>query len=194
MRLWLIRHAVTAAAPGLCYGSLDLEADSHATHRAAAQLAEALPRGLAIRTSPLKRCVQLGEELHSLRPDLPHALDSRLREMDFGSWEGRSWDDIGASAMSAWTSDFWNHRPGGGESVQDLMNRVAAVWDSTRAIWRDTLWITHAGVIRAARLLAQGKREVQSASDWPQHAVAFGSWEVLELQAPLQTGRRPGFD
>ena len=104
-------------------------------------------------------------------------------EMDFGQWEGRRWDDIGAAAIDAWVADFAHYRPGGGESVGQFMQRVAAVWDETTlSADTPTLWITHAGVIRAATLLQSGQRLIASAAQWPAAALPFGRW--VQLTAP----------
>ena len=59
--------------------------------------------------------------------------------------------------------------------------RVASLWDETRAAGDDVVWLTHAGVIRAAMLLAQGVREVTRADQWPSQALAFGQATVLDL-------------
>jgi alpha-ribazole phosphatase len=66
------------------------------------------------------------------------------------------------------------------ESVNDLLWRVGQVWDETQSTAQDTVWITHAGVIRAAMLLAQGLRQLQQAAQWPAEAPAFGGWTLLE--------------
>jgi alpha-ribazole phosphatase len=60
------------------------------------------------------------------------------------------------------------------------MARVASAFDelSGRA---DTLWITHAGVIRAAELIARGVRQIARADEWPIDAPAYGQWCTLEL-------------
>ena len=90
--LWLVRHAKPLLPPGLCYGALDMQADAALTQAAAQRLAAVLPKDVPVQVlaSPLRRCVQLAECLHGLRPDLPFATDVRLQEMDFGSWEGRA--------------------------------------------------------------------------------------------------------
>jgi alpha-ribazole phosphatase len=175
--LWLARHAQPLIAPGVCYGQLDVAADALATAVCAHALAEVLPLGISIISSPLQRCEQLAQVLHGLRPDLAFKVDSRLKEMDFGDWEGRRWDDIGAAAIDAWVADFAHHRPGGGESVSAFLQRVAAAWDETSG-GAETLWITHAGVIRAATMLQSGQRQIAQASEWPAAAPAFGSWWV----------------
>lgn len=105
--------------------------------------------------------------------------DVRLAEMNFGRHEGRRWDSIPQDAYAAWTASFWQHRFGGAESVADVMARVASAWDEAVACGKPQVWVTHAGVIRAASLLAQGMCRVDQASDWPQTAPAFGQCLLL---------------
>ena len=98
MILHLIRHPRPLVAAGICYGRLDLEAEN-ATALAASLRAE-LPTDLPVWRSPLSRCRALAEALH------PQPLiDARLAEMDFGAWEGRSWDTIPRAELDAWAAD-----------------------------------------------------------------------------------------
>jgi alpha-ribazole phosphatase len=48
----------------------------------------------------------------------------------------------------------------------------------------EMLWITHAGVIRAVQLLAQGLRHIEHAGQWPLDAPNYGQWQTLEW--PIQ--------
>ena len=180
--LWLVRHARPRVASGVCYGALDVPADAQATQDCAQALADVLPVGIAIRTSPLQRCEQLTLVLRGLRPDLTHnhRVDARLAEMDFGHWEGQRWDAIARAELDGWTESFATWRCGGAECVQGFMARVGAVWDETLALNQPCVWITHAGVIRAATLLAQGHRQVQRADQWPSDAPAWGAWRVFD--------------
>jgi len=181
VKLWLARHAAPLAPSGLCYGATDLEAEGDATLRAAQGLAAAVPAAVAVRSSPLRRCRQLAEALQALRPDLAARTDARLREMDFGTWEGQRWEAIGRDRFDLWMADFAQHRCGGGESVADLMARVAPALEEARAGGQDVLWITHAGVARAVRLLVRGVALPRAAADWPLEGLAFGAWESLAL-------------
>ncbi|KQT14051.1 histidine phosphatase family protein [Ramlibacter sp. Leaf400] len=181
MRLWLARHAAVTHGEGLCYGRLDLLADEALTQQAARQLHQAVPPEAVLRCSPARRCLQLATALTSLRPGRPFTTDPALQEMDFGHWEGRPWDAIGVPDLDAWTHDFARHRPGGGESVQELLQRVRRALDRDRGKG-DVLWITHAGVIRAVRLLLAGVRVVEKADQWPREAVPFGGVECHEVE------------
>ena len=177
--LWLVRHAQPLVDFGLCYGALDVPADPKATRDTALALARCLPAGVKVTTSPLQRCEHLAKFLSGLRPDLIYKIDTRLAEMDFGCFEGQRWDSISLQAYDDWTADFWQHRFGGVESVADVMTRVASVWDEAVISGQDQVWVTHAGVIRAATLLSHGVRRVEQAQQWPEAAPAFGQWVVL---------------
>jgi alpha-ribazole phosphatase len=193
MRLWLARHAAVPGSAGLCYGASDLAADTEQTTAAAHQLARALPSLTQAWCSPLQRCRALAECLQPLRPGLSITIDARLAEMDFGNWEGRTWDAIGEPQLSAWTDNFAQHQPGGGESVAQFMRRVDAALQSLAAHpGSDGLWITHAGVIKAARLLVRGQHLVTQASQWPIESVACGQWTVLDLPFSAATPGAPG--
>ena len=181
MQLWLVRHALPLVAAGTCYGSLDVPADAQASADAAAALALVLPAPLNAMCSPLQRCLALQHALQKLRPDLRFRTEPHLAEMHFGDWEGQRWDAIGQSAIDAWTRDFGQHHPGGGESVNALLQRVGALLDATQSAGTDAVWLAHAGVIRAARLWAAGTRQLRSANDWPTDAPSFGQWETLTL-------------
>ena len=197
MKLWLVRHAQPLIEAGICYGRLDLAADVAATAECARQLAELLPAGIQVRTSPLQRCEQLAHALQALRPDLAYEIDARLAEMDFGCWEGRAWNDIDRAELQAWTDDFACYAAGQeGESVTGFMARVALAFDEltrgtlTPALSQrereeegenDTLWITHAGVIGSVRLIAQGLRIIEHAGQWPRDAPDYGQWRTLDL-------------
>lgn len=180
MKLWLVRHAAPLIGPGICYGRLDVEADGAATQSSARALASVLPRGLPVRVSGLRRARQLAQALLALREDLQPIRDERLNEMDFGAWEGVPWQDIPKAAIDAWTRDFAQYRAGGGESVSDVLRRVARALADT-VTHGQAVWITHAGVMRAVHYQAQhGEDSVPSAAAWPAWAPACGEWAVLE--------------
>ena len=185
MTLWLVRHAQPLTPPGICYGQLNLAADPDANRACAAELAKVLPAGTIVVTSPLQRCEQLTSVLIGLRPDLPSKINPKLQEMHFGNWEGRAWADIAKSELDDWTANF-AHYPagnvggGGGESVSQFMARVATAFDAIDPA-QNTLWITHAGVIRAAQLIASGVRHITRADQWPADAPACGQWCKLDL-------------
>lgn len=181
MRLWLVRHARPLVEAGVCYGASDLAADAEHTQASAAQLAGLLPSGLMLWTSPLQRCLALAEAVQARRPDLRLRVDERLKEMDFGCWEGRRWDEIPRTAYDEWTAQFGTARFGGRESVNELLQRVAAARAEAQTLGRDAVWVTHAGVLRAMALLAQGHTTLSQAPQWPQAVAGWGQWQEVAL-------------
>lgn len=186
-RLWLVRHAAPSVPPGTCYGALDVLADVGATQIAAMRLAAALPSPVRVFHSPLQRCEQLSMVIQGLRPDLASKPDPRLREMDFGAWEGQAWNAIAKSAIDAWTAAFATHAPGGGESLAGMLERVASALDTARQLHTeqavtDVVWITHAGVARCVHwLLAHESGVLPRSDEWPVAAPGWGGWEIRSL-------------
>lgn len=179
MRLLLVRHPRPAIAPGLCYGSTDvaaLPADTQRIH--AALCAAGLPGSLPVYASPLRRCADLARLLAGDAV----TYDARLAEMDFGSWELRSWDDIGRSEVDAWNADLLHYRPGGGENVLQVAQRVAAFDASLRAAGHaEALVVCHAGTIRLLAALRDSvplEQAALRAAATPHH-IDYG--EILVL-------------
>ena len=144
----LLRHTRPAVAEGMCYGRSDLALGPDFEAAAAAVLAN-LPEVRRVVSSPLGRCRRLAERIAATRR-LPLAEDARLVEFDFGAWEGRQWSALPRSELDAWAADFRHARPHGGESVEMLAARVESALTETPAGSPPQLWVTHAGVARAA--------------------------------------------
>jgi len=147
MGLILLRHP-RVDAPGLCYGRFDPPlATGHEDAIARAVLQ--CPPAERLLTSPSARCQALAAALGAAL-DLTPEPDPRLRELDFGAWEGRAWADLPRAETDAWADDPEHRAPPGGETFAQLRARVLAALAG-----RDgTLVVTHAGPIRAARILA----------------------------------------
>ena len=68
------------------------------------------------------------------KPDLH--LDSRLREMNFGAWEGLTYKEIKQSnptALAAWKADVSTTAAPNGETLNQLSARVQSFLDDVRA-------------------------------------------------------------
>ncbi len=150
MPLILVRHTRPAVAEGICYGMTDLSL-APTFQEEAARIIEALPPAERLVTSPLRRCRLLAERIGAAR-NLAPVIDARLREMDFGAWEGVPWASIPRAELDAWAADFLHARPHGGESVHMLRERTGAALDEYRRSGLSHVVVTHAGVIKAARV------------------------------------------
>lgn len=202
-QLWLVRHAPVLAPPGICYGQLDLPVGLEATARCAEQLASAvpraLPRSLVVRHSTLQRCELLAQAAYALRPDFTLKPDARLRELDFGAWEGLAWEALPRAELDTWAAQLATYAPGGGERLVDMLARVGAALQEDSAVAGETesdvVWIAHAGVARCVQWLLgeRGQRgDAPCSAHWPVHAPAPGAWALYPLPfSPSATARRP---
>ncbi len=149
MEVVLIRHAKPEVAAGVCYGSLDLALAQPVTP-VPAQIAAALPLPHRIVISPAQRARDTAAQLRACMPDPPACeVEPRLREMDFGAWEGQRWDAIPRDALDLWAADLMGARPHGGESPAQVMARVGEWADALDVDADERLWVvTHAGPMR----------------------------------------------
>ena len=150
--LYLIRHTSPRIAPGICYGQLDIGvADSFKEE--ANEVLHWLPPLELIITSPLQRTRRLAEHLAQAQ-SCELRNDARLMEKYFGAWEGKAWDDIARREIDAWAADILGYTPPGGESAQQLMQRVQMFRrDLAQLPQQNIALVAHGGSIRT--LLAQ---------------------------------------
>lgn len=149
MKLILIRHGMTEANEKRLYcGATDVKL----SEKGIAELKDKKPdiktEGLRVITSGMTRCE---ETLEILFGNLPHETDPAFCEMDFGAFEMQSFDSLkDTDDYQAWLSDDNEaNRTPGGESGNDLVKRVTKALDKVISDGRDTLIVTHGGVIAA---------------------------------------------
>ena len=107
----------------------------------------------AVYCSPLKRARKTLEMVND-HYELPGAWeDDRLREIDFGRWEGLSFAEIAmrdtelVNRWAVWSPDFAFPE---GEAVSDFLVRTQNMADRMAALDEETiLVIAHGGVVRA---------------------------------------------
>ena len=90
----------------------------------------------------MRRCIETRERIV---PSLPFSVEPALREVDFGSWEGKTleWVELYAPEMLAQRQrDPVRFRPPGGESFEDAAERLCALAQTLRTR-DDTLVIGH---------------------------------------------------
>lgn len=152
MKLILIRHGKTEANEKQLYcGSTDLSLSdggrAELFHKKETTVYPSIT-GYHILTSGMKRCE---ETLGILFGDIPHKTDAAFREMDFGAFEMRSYEEMKNDAdYIAWISgDNEANVTPGGESGNIMTARVIDGLQRLIEDGRDTLLVTHGGVIAA---------------------------------------------
>jgi broad specificity phosphatase PhoE len=142
-----------------------------------------LPR-LVFFASPMRRVRETVEILRSELglPPQAYTADDRLREIAFGSWEGRTWpeirtrDPIGAKARD---NNLWDYAPPGGESYFDVSRRVGS-W--LAGVDRPAVVISHGGIGRTLMVLHGLKRETGlEAQVWQGKVLRLRQGECLWL-------------
>jgi probable phosphoglycerate mutase len=107
-------------------------------------------------TSPLQRARRTAE---LLQPSAPITIDSALREMSFGIWEGRAVAELRATVGAAFIeaeSKGLDFQPPGGESPRATMARIGR-WAAGIAVAREpVVAVSHKATIRALLALATG--------------------------------------
>ncbi len=152
MKLVLIRHGNTEANEKRLYcGSTDLplsDAGKAALLERKAAVGIPAAEGLRILTSGMKRCE---ETLFLLFGEIPHETDAAFREMDCGAFEMRSYEEMKDDPdYIAWISgDNEANVCPGGESGKIMTARVLEGLERLVSDGRDTLLVTHGGVIAA---------------------------------------------
>jgi alpha-ribazole phosphatase len=184
VELILIRHPRPLVADGICYGGSDLDVAADEVARVHAALrAAGLPGDVPVHSSPLLRCMRLARLLTAAP-----ILDPDLAEMRFGRWERRSWNDIPRAEVDAWAADLLRYRPGGGETVLEVAQRVARALARIRASGAErTIVVCHAGTIRLLAALARQLplEEAALAAAAAPHAIGYGDVLRLALDAKL---------
>jgi len=107
-------------------------------------------------SSPLQRARRTAE---LLQPAVPVTIETRLREMSFGVWEGRTLSELRETVGEAFIAaenkglDF---EPPGGESPRAVMKRFAGWTAEIAAHGEPAVAVTHKAAIRAVLALATG--------------------------------------
>lgn len=150
MNLYLVRHTRVDVPNGFCYGFTDVplaETFIPESNEVIKKL-----KGVSfnvIYSSPLSRCTQLASRIADGN-DINY--DERLKEMNFGNWEGKLWDDIYPTTEAKdFFDDFVRNAASNGECFSDVINRIRSFIDEilSKSEHNDVLIVTHGGPIRA---------------------------------------------
>ncbi|OAB46117.1 histidine phosphatase family protein [Paenibacillus glacialis] len=142
--------------------------------------------------SDLKRCRETLEWAYPTPPDKV-VFDQRLREMDFGDWEGQTYDQLKDSSIyREWLDNPQSVTPPRGESWGHFQERLNHFMDNLAGFIKENndnvvssvLIVTHGGVIRQlASMMIPGTKFWDYTAD-------LGS--LLSLKLTLHEGKWEG--
>jgi probable phosphoglycerate mutase len=113
---------------------------------------------------------------------LPVTLDSRLREMDWGKWTGKTMDQIKVEFADIWAEQLqseWDFCPPGGESFHSVWKRGRESLSAAAGNWpeEDILVVTHEGMIKSLiyheSTLSEFLKESQRLMPYYLHCLIF---------------------
>jgi alpha-ribazole phosphatase len=189
-RLILVRHGKTAwNQQGRFLGRTDQGLDEIG-HRQALQVAEVLgPEKIgAIFSSTLARAWQTAQYIADSH-HLPVQRLEELMEMDFGLWEGMTFNEIQSAypeVLKLWIHNPLDIRVPGGETAAEVWQRIESAWQKIASESDPGLSIVvvaHGGTIRFLANLLTG---VPAAEQWF-YNPAHGEIMVLEKDLENET-------
>ncbi|MDQ0391732.1 histidine phosphatase family protein [Labrys monachus] len=169
--LYFIRHGETDwNVDARLQGQRDIPINAKGRVQAAEagrRLATILPEpdSLPWIVSPMSRTRETAEIARAAigLPPERYGMDDRLKELTFGEWEGKTWQDLRAVDAPAVATRFrskWDFVPPDGESYAMLRDRIAG-WLQT--VGQDTVVVSHGGVARVLCVLRAGLAEADAA-------------------------------
>lgn len=152
MEIFVIRHTEVNNPDNICYGNYDIPLMKNFDIKSK-NIFKNLPHKFdQIFSSPSKRCTDL---LNSQNKNF--ITKRELRELEFGDWEGKKWDEINQKDLNFWMEDYVNRSPKNGERMIDLFNRsIEFTYSTYKLNLKKILFVTHSGVIRS--LLSEAKK------------------------------------
>ncbi|HEU4568745.1 MAG TPA: bifunctional RNase H/acid phosphatase [Marmoricola sp.] len=156
--LILVRHGATVHTEakrfsgGLAGADPALTDGGRAQMRAVGGWLQPMAREVdALVSSPLRRTRESADILAAFL-DRPVEIEDGLAEMEFGSWEGLTYEEVERrfpDELSAWLGDL-EYSPGGGESFRSVEKRVLAGRDRLLARYagRTVVAVTHVTPIK----------------------------------------------
>jgi alpha-ribazole phosphatase len=150
-RVLFIRHAETEMTGRYCgHSDPDLNAKGRAR---LTKLSESLAEEMldTVYSSDLRRATSTAQAIAASR-NIPQVLRPALREINFGDWEGLTWEDIerlDPEYAQNWVKSYPNLHAPSGESFEDFERRVLT--EVNHLIDRNPgpiAVVTHGGVLR----------------------------------------------
>jgi alpha-ribazole phosphatase len=162
LRLILVRHGQTDwNAQARYQGQADIPLNDVGRQQAAAVAQRLASEEIDILfASDLCRAWETATAIATARGQILLA-EPRLREMDFGQWQGLTHAEIHkrqARDLDRWYTEPLYFAPPGGETLAQLGERIQSALQDAREAHQDAtvLWVSHGGPLRVLLCLALG--------------------------------------
>lgn len=173
MEIYLVRHTTPSLSPGLIYGRLDVALEDTFLSEFEIIKTKLPDNSDIVYSSPSTRCTLLSQKINPV-----FIIDNRLTELNFGDWEGSTWDTVNEADLKIWMDDFVNVIVPGGESMQQMSVRVLEFWSELISSgYQKAVIVTHGGVIR---LILAHLRNIELADAFD-IKVTYGEVVVLDI-------------
>jgi alpha-ribazole phosphatase len=109
----------------------------------------------SIYSSPLTRCTNIADKLAN-EWNCPVIKDDKLVEMNFGIFEGKTYQEIDLSfpnELLQWSNDYIHFQIPEGESLQQCMVRIKPFVNHLINQDQDIVIVTHGGIVKLLMLL-----------------------------------------
>lgn len=182
-KIYFIRHGRTEANEKWLYcGSTDLPLSASGA-KELEKIRYDVPADCIFMTSGMRRTQQTLEILFG---KVPHKIDGRFKEVDFGIFEMHRYEELKNDPVyQEWISgDNEKNVPPGGESGVQMQKRVFSGLHDLQKETKDVVLVTHGGVIAAimARLFPEEQRNRYEWQPKPGcgYVVANGKYQELK--------------
>ncbi|WP_085284947.1 alpha-ribazole phosphatase family protein [Colwellia chukchiensis] len=164
LNIYLLRHGELVQT-GVLSGRSDIALSDKGQQQMLARC-KTLPQISQCFSSPLLRCRAFAQD-YCQQYGIPLQLDNALQEMDFGDWDGKTYQALwqwappqavpespkNPATLGDFWQDPWRCSPPNGETMADFSQRVTGFWRYLLAQLvlqpsANTLVVSHGGVIR----------------------------------------------
>ncbi|MCG7549498.1 histidine phosphatase family protein [Pseudoalteromonas sp. Of7M-16] len=149
--LYFVRHTKTTQS-GKLLGKTDPPLTT-ASHQQLLTIFDSLSKPDRVISSPKLRCLEPAQT-YAEKSGLILSIENELQEMDFGLWDGKSYDWLWQNTAQPSIGEFWQNpwdiAVPEGESMISFSTRIALWWHNFTADRTDdtVLIVTHGGVIK----------------------------------------------
>lgn len=160
MKIYIIRHGITAGNKELNFNGCRTDEPLSEEGRAAIKTIEGIPEEALLFVSPMKRA---RETASIMFPGRPQTVIEDLREMDFGDFEGKNHKMLdGDPEYQAWLDSGGFSKIPGGESISEFRERAGrgfreAVRQASAKGAGTICLVVHGGTIMAVMNIVTGE-------------------------------------